>query len=118
MKGCEKLKIRHSVFYRCTLPFFQSQFSTPSKRQSEFSRDLRWGVKALQHYLKTTWWKWDCGSAILFWRMPTKEGITAGRDGWPVWWIEDDSIPLPTYKRTQRPMDLDLARQLASQMAC
>ena len=29
---CEKLKIRHSVFCRCTPPFFQRHFSTPFKK--------------------------------------------------------------------------------------
>ena len=48
--------------------------------------------------------------------MPTREGVKGARDGWPVWYIEDDNIPLPTNKRKQRKMDLNVARQLAEKV--
>ena len=88
----------HDVRCLSVLPF-TSEYLLPEEceEESKFSLDLRTGIHALQHYLGATWWKWDCGSALLFWRFPTEESQKATRDSWPVWWMPSN-IPLPLYK--------------------
>lgn len=49
--------------------------------------------------------------------MPTEEGVIASQDGWPVWYVEDEDIPFPSYKRAQQSMDPNIARQLAEKIS-
>ena len=73
------------------------------------------GIHAIQHYLKSTWWAWNGGSSLLFWRWPTEESQRSARDGWPVWW-EDDSVAFPNHKNAQRSLTNELACQLATKI--
>lgn len=86
------------------------------EKDSDFALDLRIGIHAIQHYLCATWWKWDAGSGLLFWRFPTDESRLAARDGWPVWWMPS-TIPMPSYKKSQAPPKQNVAEQLAEKVS-
>jgi hypothetical protein len=59
--------------------------------------DLIVGRSCIRHVANASWWEWDGGSTLLFWRWP-KELRGAARDGLPVW-IKGE---LPNYRRPQR----------------
>ena len=54
--------------------FFSWLKDTPMTEE-EKSRNMEAGIAALQHVAKATWWKWDGGSSLFFWR-------------WKACWIE------------------------------
>lgn len=110
---CKTLNTRHSALCLVDLNFCQKKFST--KHPTKFMNDLEAEMNAIHHYLQTTWWTWPKGSALLFWRFGTKESIKAARDGWPVFFLP--SVPFPSHKRKQEPMDNDLCIQLAAKVA-
>jgi len=49
----------------------------------ELRRDLSAGREVLIRVTRSSWWDWDQGSALLFWRWPGYFG-TFARDGMPV----------------------------------
>jgi hypothetical protein len=63
----------------------------------ELSRDLAAGRDALTKGMGTSWWNWDAGSSLFFWRWP-RSFRTEARDGTPIWVCDT----LPNYRRPQR----------------
>ena len=53
------------------------------KEEGELRKDLQAGRDALDWAMKATWWGWDAGSALFFWRWPDAFRKEA-RDGTPV----------------------------------
>jgi hypothetical protein len=51
----------------------------------------------LTHAAGATWWEWERGSTLMFWRWPA-ELHSAAKDGLPIW----VKGPLPSYKQPQR----------------
>ena len=72
-----------------------TQFQTNSLL--ELQKDLKVGLDGIQRVLKGSWWEWDHGSTLFFWRWP-KAIRKAARDGVPVF-VEGR---LPRYRRKQR----------------
>ena len=66
------------------------------KRSPELDSDLEAGTDALRRAMDATWWSWESGSALFFWRWP-KEFRKEARDGTPI----RVSGRLPKYKRQQ-----------------
>lgn len=77
-----------------------------------FRRDLECGTRAIKYFLDSSWWKWDRGSALLFWRWPTPESRTAARDGWP-FFVTDK---LPTYGGCGQPPSPNVRSTLAKKI--
>ena len=63
----------------------------------EFIKDMNCGVEAVERALCASFWDWDEGSSILFWRWPRIARAEA-RDGVPIF----ISGQLPRYKESQR----------------
>ena len=53
---------------------------------AEFLRDLRIGSEAVTKILNSTFWEWNQGSSLLFWRWPL-EFRRAARDGFPPYFL-------------------------------
>jgi hypothetical protein len=71
--------------------------------------DYEVGMDAIRRALSATFWEWDDGSTIIFWRWP-KEFRRELRDGLLVWYRERD---LPSYWGRQRwPEDRHQRKQL------
>ena len=51
----------------------------------EIEKDVLVGSQAIQQYRNSSWWAWEAGSGLLFWRWPTKQSRIAARDGFPVY---------------------------------
>ena len=62
--------------------------------------DLAIGMEGLTRVIQGSWWEWDYGSTLFFWRWPS-EIRAAARDGVPAF-IQSE---LPRYRRKQRPPD-------------
>ena len=78
----------------------------------EFTTDYAAGVEALNRVGNSSFWNWDDGSSILFWRWP-KEIRKECRDGCSIY-IKG---PLPRYTRKQRmPPDPDDAARVAAKL--
>ena len=71
-----------------------------SERYQKLRIDLSIGMEGLTRVVKGSWWEWDYGSTLFFWRWP-KEIRDSARDGYPVF-VQGD---LPRYRRKQRPPD-------------
>ena len=75
----------------------------------EIEKDVLVGSQAIQQYRNSSWWAWEAGSGLLFWRWPTKQSRIAARDGFPIY----VSGKLPRFKRKQRNVKDDISKQLA-----
>jgi hypothetical protein len=75
-------------------------------RSTELELDLEAGMDALRRAMDATWWNWDSGSALFFWRWP-KEFRREARDGTPI----RVSGTLPKYRRPQD-AERDVARRV------
>ena len=80
--------------------------------KAAFLLELEAGTKAIAQFCDSSWWKWDRGSALLFWRWPTTVSCHAALHGFP-WWVQGD---LPSHKRTQKRMPADVAAKVASKL--
>jgi hypothetical protein len=54
-----------------------------SPRSPELEAELDMGTDALRRAMNTTWWIWDSGSALFFWRWP-KDFQLKAQDGTPI----------------------------------
>ena len=73
--------------------------TSSSKRPSpSFLRDLIQGRQVLWSYVNSTFFEWDCGSTIIFWRWP-KPFIQNARDGIRPYFTG----PLPSNQMSPRP---------------
>jgi hypothetical protein len=72
--------------------------------EGKLGRDLRAGRDALDWAMKASWWSWDAGSALFFWRWPEAFRKEA-RDGTSV----RVSSMLPVYRKPQQ-MEQNLER--------
>jgi hypothetical protein len=54
-----------------------------SPRSPELATKLDAGTDALRRAMNSTWWSWDSGSALFFWRWP-KDFQLEARDGMPI----------------------------------
>ena len=70
------------------------------ERFQSLRADLAIGMEGLVRVIQGSWWEWDYGSTLFFWRWPI-EIREAARDGLPAF-IQSD---LPRYRRRQRPPD-------------
>ena len=77
----------------------------PGDRGTELQRDREAGQDCLVRVMKATWWDWDDGSRLFFWRWPVHYRLQA-RDGVPPWLTG----PLPKFVRPQPP-EKDPARK-------
>ena len=59
--------------------------------------DFAKGSEAIRRAAETTWWKWDQGSALFFWRWPG-EYMERAWDGLKIFFVK----PPPTYLTPQR----------------
>jgi hypothetical protein len=58
-------------------------WSNESPRSTDLVYELEAGADALRRAMNTTWWSWDSGSALFFWRWP-KDFQLEARDGTPI----------------------------------
>ena len=70
------------------------------ERHHVLRNDLAIGMEGLQRVIQGSWWEWNYGSTLFYWRWPV-EIREAARDGVPVF-IQSE---LPRYRRKQRPPD-------------
>jgi len=70
------------------------------KSSHEFFKDLEAGLNCLEYTSKCSWWEWNGGSRLLFWRW-TPEFSKFARDGIPVFWKD---CPKPTSNKIQPPI--------------
>ena len=68
------------------------------RSNKEFVKDLEVGLDAITRAANSTWWSWEDGSTLYFWRWPSHLKINV-RDGTPL--FVDWNI-MPNYKRKQQ----------------
>jgi len=66
--------------------------------QRELTRDLEVGQDVIHRVANSTWWNWDAGSTLYFWRWP-KRCRLAVRDGSKLF---VDKSKLPRYMKLQQ----------------
>jgi hypothetical protein len=69
-----------------------------TSKDSEFAKDLDAGRDAVTRAANSTWWSWEDGSTLYFWRWPPHLKINV-RDGTPLF---VDWTLMPNYKRKQQ----------------
>lgn len=80
----------------------------------EIVLDYDVGMDAIRRSLAASFWEWDDGSTVLFWRWPSREFQNQMRDGIQVWYRERD---LPNYWGRQRwPEDTGQRKQLEEKL--
>ena len=76
----------------------KSKYQSWHKKVSQGRKhDMVMGGDAIRRAADTTWWKWDKGSALFFWRWPI-EYLERARDGLPIYFVK----PPPEYLRPQK----------------
>jgi hypothetical protein len=65
---------------------------------SELAKDVSVGFALLAQWAESTWWTWNKGSTLIFWRWPIGERRRAARDGMAPYILG----PLPRYMRAAR----------------
>lgn len=71
-------------------------FPLDPKKAIELKKDLMVGLEGLRRVVQGSWWDWDFGSTLFFWRWP-REIRKSARDGVPIF-IEGT---LPSYRKKQ-----------------
>ena len=71
---------------------------SPSITNIDIRLDAKVGCDALSRAIDTSWWTWDLGSTLLFWRWPD-EVVKEARDGSRLPW---KFFPMPAYKVPQK----------------
>lgn len=71
---------------------------SPSITNIDIRLDAKVGCDALSRAIDTSWWTWDLGSTLLFWRWPN-EVVKEARDGSRLPW---KFFPMPAYKVPQK----------------
>ncbi len=71
------------------------------------SSTMESGREAVTRAIQSTWWDWDCGSSLFFWRWPVSH-LTWARVGQPHLLTAE----LPRFKRAQRKPTTELALEL------
>jgi len=84
----------------------KQQKSKSKSKTSELDKDIRVGRDALERAANCTWWNWDAGSTLFFWRwaLPFQAKV---RDGTPLF-IYHLALPVNTSQQQDNP---DPARQ-------
>ncbi len=81
-------------------PVGRKRYSAAWQLQSTILGPSKDGVKeCMEKAAGCTWWKWDAGSRLFFWRWP-KEYVIEARDGCKCWY---NPSKLPRYLIPQRP---------------
>ena len=80
----------------------------------EWKRDLTTGRDAIWQFTSASWWEWDQGSALLFWRWPTSESRKAARDGFPIF-VRDQKVKL-SYTPTCQSISVDMKMRLGEKI--
>jgi hypothetical protein len=70
----------------------------------DLERNADIGADALRQINNSSWWSYDRGSALLFWRWNTNKEIVNARDGTPLW---VDHKKLPHFQRPQKAPQLE-----------
>jgi len=65
----------------------------------DLERNADIGADALRQVNNSSWWSYDRGSALIFWRWNTNKEIVNARDGTPLW---INYSKLPHYQRPQK----------------
>ena len=78
-----------------------------SGKMWELQRDLEVGKDAVSRAADSTWWSWEAGSSLFFWRWPSR-CQTAARDGTKLFVYWDK---MPKYMERQRWPSNELERQ-------
>jgi hypothetical protein len=78
-----------------TRPATQSKIATMTAQDRDLLLDFQVGSDAVRKQYGSTWWSWDVGFTLNFWRWPEGEQRTAARDGMPAY----ISGTLPQYFR-------------------
>ena len=69
-------------------------------KMRELLLDAAAGADVIHKIANASWWSWDAGSTLLFWRWPAGEQRSAARDGMTPW----IQLPLPQFhRRVKRP---------------
>jgi hypothetical protein len=76
----------------------QGSYSTWWHSESRLDKDTKVGLDCVRRVADCTWWEWDGGSTLFFWRWPEEFRVSV-RDGTRLWIHEDK---LPKYRRPQR----------------
>ena len=75
-----------------------NRYSTWQQRvRNEYLRDLEVGAEAVKRAANSSWWKWDDGSTLFFWRWPSESRVKA-RDGLPIYFKREP----PKYFKAQQ----------------
>ena len=75
-----------------------SQLGGQKRPSPSFLRDVHQGRQVLWSYVNSSFFEWDCGSTIIFWRWP-KQFISSARDGLRPYYVGH----LPLNQQTPRP---------------
>jgi len=84
----------------------KQQKSKSKPKSSELDKDIRVGRDALERAANCTWWNWDAGSTMFFWRWALPFQVKV-RDGTPLF-IYHSALPANTSQQQDNP---DPARQ-------
>jgi hypothetical protein len=79
----------------------------------DLERNADIGADVLRQVNNATWWAYDRGSALLFWRWNTNKEIVNARDGTPLW---VDHEKLPHFQRPQKAPQLEDLLKVAEKL--
>ena len=127
LAGFRSLALRwwRKSLFRSFLRYLSSRFGNdwrrlvhspaPSKGGDSFSLSAvhAAGCTVLHQVLASTWWDWDVGSSLLFWRW---NGLSQQRDAWAGTPIHV-SGPLPDYHKPQRAPPIELRPKVAVKLS-
>lgn len=73
------------------------------------SFDVSKGLLVIGQILQSTWWEWNKGSSLLFWRWNGSDQIRAARDGMPIFVQSslprsDRKVKMPKFSDADRPL--------------
>jgi hypothetical protein len=92
---------------RCFISYLVNEYGADwhdkISHNAELNQDLETGRDALRRGMLSSWWGWDAGSTLFFWRWP-KEFCKEARDGTNV----QISGMLPKYRQPQWMVQVDL----------
>jgi hypothetical protein len=88
-------------------------FATGAGAIFDLERNADTGADALRQTNNATWWNYDRGSALLFWRWNANKEIVNGRYGTPLW---VDCTKLPRCQRPQKAPPLEDLLKVAEKL--